>query len=68
MKRRKQTMASVWRQARGATSQSAWATKLGVTQAYISLIESGTRTSVSVSLLKTVAKITGLSIEHLLGG
>ncbi len=63
---KKRTMAQVWRQARGATSQAEFARQLGVSASYVSLIESGERTSVSVALLKRAAKTTGLPIAHLL--
>ena len=48
-------------------SQKALATRVGVTDAYIAMLETGIRKNPSLDILKKLAKALGVQVTELLG-
>lgn len=69
MAKRKKSTGAVWVSARKqlGLKQYELAKKLGISPAYLSLIESGQRPNPSLTLIRKMAKVTGLRVQDLLG-
>ncbi len=64
--KRLKTVIKALRQAKGL-SQQTLAARVGVTAAYITMLERGKKTNPSLDLLKKLAKALGVPVTELLG-